>query len=83
MREYVGFRAAWNEPLDILYFTPALQAFYNLDDNSFQLAPELSYTGFGNFELRLRGTVPIGNTLTEWGEKANEYKIDLRVRYYF
>lgn len=83
MREYVGFRAAWNEPLDILYFAPALQAFYNLDDNSFQLAPELSYTGFENVELRLRGTVPIGNTLTEWGEKANEYKIDLRVRYYF
>ena len=83
MREYVGFRAAWNEPLDILYFTPALQAFYNLDDNSYQLAPELNYTGLGNFEFRLRGTVPIGTTLTEWGEKANEYKIDLRVRYYF
>jgi hypothetical protein len=83
MREYVGFRAAWNEPLDILYFTPALQAFYNLDDNSLQLVPELSYTGLGNFEFRLRGTVPIGSTLTEWGEKANEFKIDLRVRYYF
>jgi hypothetical protein len=83
MREYLGFRAAWNEPFNILYFTPGLQAFYNLEDSSFQLAPELSYTGFGNFEFRLRGTVPIGSTLTEWGEKANEYKVDFRIRYYF
>jgi hypothetical protein len=83
MRKYLGFRAAWNEPFDILYFTPGLQAFYNLEDNSFQLAPELNYTGFGNFEFRMRGTVPIGSTVTEWGEKANEYKIDLRMRYYF
>jgi hypothetical protein len=83
MREYLGFRVAWNEPFNILYFTPALQSFYNLEDNSFQIAPELSYKGLDNFEFRLRGTVPIGSTLTEWGEKANEYKIDLRMRYYF
>jgi hypothetical protein len=83
MRQYLGLRAAWNEPFDFLYLTPALQAFYNLEDSSFQVAPELTYTGFGNFEFRLRGTVPIGSELTEWGEKANEYKIDLRMRYYF
>jgi hypothetical protein len=47
------------------------------------VAPELTYTGLGNFEFRLRGTVPVGGELTEWGEKANEYKLDLRIRYYF
>jgi hypothetical protein len=83
MGEYVGLRVAWNEPLDILYLTPAVQAFFNLDDGSFQVAPELTYTGLGNFEFRLRGTVPVGGELTEWGEKANEYKLDLRIRYYF
>lgn len=83
MRKYVGFRAAWNEPFNILYFTPGLQTFYNVDDNSYQLAPDLSYSGLGNFEFRLRAIIPVGDLLTEWGEKANDYKIDLRVRYYF
>lgn len=83
MRKYLGLRVTWNEPLDILYVTPALQAFYNLEDASFQLAPEMTYTGLDNFEFRLRGTIPIGSELTEWGEKANEYKVDLRMRYYF
>lgn len=83
MRRYLHFRAFWEEPFNILYFTPGLQAFYNPDDASFSLAPELNYSGFDNFELRLRGTVPIGDTLSEWGEKPNEYKLELRIRYYF
>ena len=83
MQKYIGFRAAWNEPFNILYFTPGLQIFYNLDDGSYQLAPDLSYSGFGNFEFRLRAIIPVGSSLTEWGEKANNYKVDLRIRYYF
>jgi hypothetical protein len=33
--------------------------------------------------MRLRATFPVGDTLTEWGEKLNEFKLDLRVRYFF
>jgi hypothetical protein len=77
------FRAFWEEPFNILYFTPGLQAFYNFDDGSYSLAPELTYSGFDNFEFRLRANLPVGNTLSEWGEKPNEYKVELRVRYYF
>ncbi len=25
----------------------------------------------------------VGDELTEWGEKPNNYKVELRVRYYF
>ncbi len=83
MQRYLHLRAFWEEPYNILYFTPGLQAFYNLDDGSYSLAPELNYSGFDNFELRLRGNLPVGDTLTEWGEKPNDYRVELRVRYYF
>ena len=83
MRRYMNFRVWWEEPRNLVYLTPGLQVLYNLDDHSFSISPDISYVGFENLELRLRGTVPVGDTLTEWGEKPNEYKIELRARYYF
>ena len=83
MQRYMNFRVWWEEPRNILYLTPGLQVLYNLDDQSFSVSPEISYTGYENLELRLRATVPVGDTLTEWGEKPNQYKIELRARYYF
>ena len=83
MRSYLHFRAFWNEPFDILYTTPGVQAFYNLRDHSYSIAPELSYNGIDNLEMRLRATFPVGDELTEWGEKLNEFKLDLRLRYFF
>ena len=83
MRNYLHFRAFWNEPFDVLYFTPGLQALYNLDDGSYSIAPELNYDGIDNVAIRLRATFPVGDALTEWGEKLNNFKLDLRVRYFF
>lgn len=83
MRRYMNFRIWWTEPRNLLYLTPGLQVLYNLDDRSFSVSPDISYTGIENLELRLRATVPVGDTLTEWGEKPNQYKIELRARYHF
>jgi hypothetical protein len=83
MRRYFHLRAWWREPYNILYFTPGFLVLYNLDDNSYSVAPELNYEGINNLLLRLRLTVPVGDELTEWGEKPNDYKVELRVRYYF
>jgi hypothetical protein len=83
MRRYVNLRVWWEEPNNILYFVPTIQVLYNLDDNSYSIAPELNYDGIDPFSLRLRLTVPIGDPLTEWGEKPNDYKIEFRMRYYF
>jgi len=83
MRRYVNLRAWWDEPNNILYFVPAIQVLYNLDDNSYSISPELNYDGIEPFTLRLRLTVPIGDPLTEWGEKPNDYKVEFRLRYYF
>lgn len=82
-RRYLYLRVSQAEPFDILYFTPALTWIYNVSDRSFSIAPELLYTPVTNLELRLKGTVLYGDDLTEFGEKQNDYRIELRARYYF
>jgi hypothetical protein len=83
MQDYLYLRISQKEPFDILYVTPALTGIYNLDDQSFSLSPELVYTGITNLELRLKGTWLQGERLSEFGEKANDYRIELRLRYFF
>jgi hypothetical protein len=83
MQDYLYLRVTQKEPFNILYFTPAITAIMNLDDRSFQISPEFLYTGFTNWELRLKGTALVGQRLTEYGEKQNDYRVELRVRYYF
>ena len=83
MRDYLYFRASWKEPFDILYFTPAVTLIVNLTDQSLSITPELVYNPITNLELRLRGAFLAGGKNTEYGEKLNDYKIELRVRYFF
>ena len=83
MRDYLYFRASQKEPFDILYFTPALTSIINLQDASLVVIPELTYSPITNLELRFRTPVLIGGKGTEYGEKQNNYRIDLRIRYYF
>jgi len=83
MRDYLYFRASQKEPFDILYFTPALTATVNLRDGSFVVIPELAYNPITNLDLRLRTPVLIGWRGTEYGEKQNNYRVELRLRYYF
>ena len=83
MRDYLYFRASWKEPFDILYFTPAVTSIVNLNDLSLSLTPELLYSPKTNLEFRLRSAFLVGDRNTEYGEKQNDYKVELRVRYYF
>jgi len=83
MRDYLYLRASQKEPFDILYFTPSLTGIFNVDDESFSIGPELLYTGIKNLELRLRTTFLVGDSYAEFGEKQNDYRAELRVRYYF
>jgi hypothetical protein len=83
MQNYLYGRISQKEPFDILYFTPALTGIYNPDDRSFTLSPELLYTGWTNWEFRLKGGWLVGERASEFGERQNDYRIELRVRYYF
>jgi hypothetical protein len=82
--DYLYLRISQKEPFDILYFTPAITSIYNIHDRSFQVTPELLYTPITNLELRLRtGLLVAGSRKGEFGEKPNDYRIELRMRYYF
>ncbi|MGB2862133.1 MAG: hypothetical protein WBC05_02305, partial [Sedimentisphaerales bacterium] len=83
MRDYFYLRASQKEPFDILYFTPSMTGIFNTNDESFSIGPELLYTGIKNLELRLKTTFLVGDSYTEFGEKQNDYRAELRVRYYF
>jgi hypothetical protein len=83
MRNYLYAQVTQKEPFDILYFAPAITTMVNLDDHSFQVTPELLYTGVKDLELRLRLYALGGGSGTEFGEKANSRRLELRVRYYF
>lgn len=81
--DYLYCRFSLKEPWDILYMTPALTAIVNLDDQSYSITPEVIYTGFTNWEMKLRFSINNGGTQTEYGEKLNSNKLELRLRYFF
>ena len=82
-RDYLYARFSQKEPFDILYFTPSLTTIINLSDKSFSITPELNYTGITNWELKLRLSYLHGGSFTEYGEKQNSVKYEIRLRYYF
>jgi hypothetical protein len=82
-RNYLYLKINQKDTFDLLYFTPGLTAILNLDDRSYSVSPEMLYTGFTNWEIRLRYTFLGGDNFTEFEEKQNENKLELRVRYYF
>lgn len=82
-KNYLYARFSQKEPFDILYFSPALTAIVNLDDQSYTLTPELTFTGFTNWELQLKFALLQGDEASENGEKQNNNKVELRVRYFF
>jgi len=82
-QRYLYLRLSQQEPFDILYLTPALTTIANVDDRSYSVAPELLYTGITNLELRFRVFWLRGTPLSDFGEKQNDRRLDLRARYYF
>ena len=83
LKDYLYLRISQKEPFNILYFTPAITGIMNLNDQSVSISPELLYTGITNLELRLKAIALVGQNGSDYGEKPNDYRIELRVRYYF
>jgi hypothetical protein len=83
MTDYLFLRVMQKDPFGILYLNPAATAIFNLSDGSASLAPELTYKGFTNFELRLKAAVLMGKSREEFHEKPNRFRFELRVRYFF
>jgi len=82
-RQYLYAKVTKKEPFDILYFTPGVTTIINLEDKSYSISPEMVYRGFTNWEIRLRFSLLDGGNSTEFGEKTNSNKVELRARYFF
>jgi hypothetical protein len=80
---YFYLRAQQKDALGIVYFQPSVTAIVNLQDRSYQITPELLYTGVKNLDLRLRFFMLQGASLTDFGEKQNSRKLEFYARYYF
>lgn len=82
-QNYLYLRIIQKEPFNIVYFNPSLTSICNLEDGSFSLVPQLLYAPLTNLELRARTMILVGKKGTEFGEKPNNFRIELRFRYYF
>ncbi len=82
-QNYLYLRVSQKDPFDFLYWTPAVTAIVNADDKSCSIAPEISYRGITNLELRLRGTVLAGGRLSEFGEKQHNFRLEFLARFSF
>jgi len=83
MRNYLYARISQKEPFDILYFAPSITGILNIDDRSFSFSAELLYTGITNLEMRLKTAFIAGERKSDYGEKQNDCRAELRIRYYF
>jgi len=83
MQDYLYLRISQDQPFGKLYYTPAISSIVDLDTRSLQLVPELVSTRYKNWELRGRVYLPIGGKHTEFGEKQNVYRAEVRVRRFF
>ena len=82
-QDYLYFRAQQKDAFGIVYFQPSIFATMNLQDRSYQITPEVMYTGINNLELRARLYLLHGGAGTDFGEKANSRKVEVYARYYF
>jgi hypothetical protein len=83
LQDYLYIRASQKEPFGTLYITPGLTSIVSLEDGSFQIIPELQYNATTNLALRVRTVFLIGGDGTEFGEKRNNFRLELRLRYFF
>ena len=82
-RTYGYLRVSQQEPFGWLYVTPALTVIQNLQDGSYSAIPELTYIGVTNLEVRARLGWLSGGRFTDFGERPNLTRAELRVKYAF
>lgn len=83
MKDYLYFKFSHPEPFDLLYFTPSIFSLLNLNDSSFLLGGEFSYSKIENLALKLRYNFMLGTDYSEFGEKINKSKISFLAEYSF
>jgi len=82
-RDYAYLRASINEPFGWVYGVAALTVMTNLNDHSYQITPEVTYTGYSNVEIRARLIMLGGTPQSEFVEKTVSNRLEIYARLYF
>ncbi len=82
-KDYLYAKASVSEPFGWVYGAASITAMTNLKDHSWQLVPEVSYTGFNNVEIRARAFLLEGASHSEFGEKPASRRLEVYARLYF
>lgn len=82
-RDYLYAKTSVSEPFGWVYGAASVTAMTNLRDRSWQLTPEISYTGFNNVEIRARAFFLHGASHTEFGEKPASRRAEIYARFFF
>jgi hypothetical protein len=83
MRDYIYLKLSYPEPFGWLYFTPSVYSIYNINDESFTIGMPISYKSITNSELLLTPILFSGRKISEYGSKAFESKIEIKLSLYF
>lgn len=83
MKDYLYFRASKPELFGDLYLNGAAFTVLNIADSSSSTSFELNFTGHTDQIITLRLTANLGNTNSEFGQKLNSEKVELRYQYFF
>lgn len=83
MRDYLYIKASQKEPFDALYWNAGITAIINLHDGSYTFIPEVIYTGITDLELRGRLALLRGEEGADFGERPNNWRVELRLRYFY
>jgi len=83
MRDYLYIKASQKEPFTALYWNAGAAAIINMLDSSYTLIPEVIYTGVTDLELRGRLAFLVGGRDSDFGERPNDWRAELRMRYFF
>lgn len=83
MEDYLYLRASKPELFGDLYLNGAIFTVINLNDKSTSTSFEVNFTGQTNRVVSLRLTTNLGNKNSEFGQKLNSDKVELRYQYFF
>ena len=82
-QDYLYVKASASEPWGWVYGSAAVSLMANAQDHSWQVTPEIGYTGWTDWDVRARLSVLGGAARTEFGEKLASSKLELTARYSF
>lgn len=82
-KDYGYLKISQKEPFDILYLTPWVAVMVNLQDVSANIQPGVTWAPVTNLELMARVGVAIGPSGTEFGEKQDDIRPEMRATWYF